>query len=232
MHRTPRTPKGGGSVWKDLSPTYDKIRRARASAKLVVRENVTTESPFKGNVRRGEAVLLLDEIRELNGTVRARIARESSPRGLCVETLGWVTMEKDGELKLDEIPDSESSPRGIHQPLRRLSQRSNSMASRIALRRQQMAQEREEARKSASAPGPASSASQPAPGAPAAPTFTFVWMSAEEVRAKLHMLEAEVEREENSHDTLASKLGRWLLDNHETPDHLASEWDRNKVSAE
>ena len=54
----------------------------------------------QGELPRGQSLLLIDEIMDPSGVVRARVAKESSPRGICVAPLGWVTAMRDGEAKL------------------------------------------------------------------------------------------------------------------------------------
>ena len=62
-----------------------------------------------GNVYAGTSVLVLEE-RAVEDVVRARIAVDSTPRGVAVHSLGWVTALKDGESKLTPMVE----PRRAH----------------------------------------------------------------------------------------------------------------------
>ena len=37
----------------------------------------------------------------VDGVIRCHVGKDSSPRGVAVHNLGWVTAAKDGELKVD-----------------------------------------------------------------------------------------------------------------------------------
>ena len=45
----------------------------------------------------------MNEIEVGGGVVRARVGLDSSPRGMAVNVLGWVTALKDGERKLTPV---------------------------------------------------------------------------------------------------------------------------------
>ena len=50
------------------------------------------------DIPEGSALLVLMEQRDKNtGVVRAKVGLDSSPRGVAVTPVGWVTAEKDGE---------------------------------------------------------------------------------------------------------------------------------------
>ena len=69
-----------------------------------------------GNLPLGRAVIVLEEL-TLEGkdglTVRSRVAQESSPRGVAVEHIGWITSTRPGiygpDKKLQPIVDDEES---------------------------------------------------------------------------------------------------------------------------
>ena len=82
----------------ELHPPPPALLRVRTNAKLVVRSEAGLDSKKRGELAAGSAVLLLKEVENADGVVRAAVATESSPRGVMIDPLGWVTSFKDGEL--------------------------------------------------------------------------------------------------------------------------------------
>jgi hypothetical protein len=127
-------------------PPVENVRRARATKKLVVRESVSLSSKKVTDVPIGKTLVILEERVQEDGVVRARIGLDSSPRGLALIKVGWVTAEKDGELKLAAL----ISNRGEHAvPSTSVSPGAasvDSLASRVAHRRQEAADDRAERR--------------------------------------------------------------------------------------
>ena len=215
----------------EVSPP--KIKRVESTAKLVLRADVALDSKWKGELPRGQCLLLIDELMDPSGVVRARVARESSPRGICVAPLGWVTALRDGEAKLKPIDGSVIGSKRTARSAVSFSPSSpgsddTSMAARIAMRRRQSAAEREAKREQQSS---AEEAVEPAAATPSAPavSFKFVWMSAPGVHSKLAELRETIACESGGGaTTLAGKLGRHLYTKKVSLDALMNEWDRNK----
>lgn len=217
------------------------IRRVEARVQLVLRAEADLNSKRKGELPRGQCLVLLDEITDPSGVVRARVAKESSPRGVRVLPLGWVTAVKDGEQKLMPVEDGigSASTRGGSPSTRRLpgspSTRTGddtSMAARIAMRRRQNANDREEQRKLQAAS--TTEATPPPESAPTSaseePSFHFVWMESSALRAQLDGLNATIAFESGvAPTTLDGKIGKYLFDKKVSLDGLIAEWDRNKV---
>ena len=109
-------------------------RHVIANAKLVLRAKPSLNSQKIGEVLPGSALVVIEELMLVleespddSGIGRARVGKESWPRGVTVEPLGWVTSLRDGDQKLVE-PDGDS------------------MATRTARRRQDRARLRAERR--------------------------------------------------------------------------------------
>lgn len=119
-----------------LVPDHSKvhIRRAISSAKLVVRSGASLGSKKLCELERGSHVLMLEQVGLESGDVRARVGRDSTPRGLCVNPVGWVTARKDGESKLVTMDDRRLNPGECDPSFSRM-QQDSSMASRIAKQR-------------------------------------------------------------------------------------------------
>ena len=109
------------------------IKRVRASARLVLREKIGLDSRKLTDIPEGSGLLVLNETEHEDGVIRARIGKDSSPRGVCVHPLGWVTSVRDGEMKLAPA-DGSTIISTRHD--------GGSMASRIAQRRKESARER------------------------------------------------------------------------------------------
>ena len=70
----------------------------------VVRRSASLESDRVGDVTRGKVLLVVDEDL-VDGVIRCHLGKDSSPRGVAVHNVGWVTAAKDGELKLTPIKE-------------------------------------------------------------------------------------------------------------------------------
>lgn len=105
------------------------LRRMVANTKLVLRSSSSLESDRLGNLLRGVEVLMMEQVTAGNGDVRVRIGRDSSPRGLCVNHMGWVTAKKGDSSKLTPIEEVVEGEDGIVL--------CGSMASRIAKQRRE-----------------------------------------------------------------------------------------------
>ena len=118
----------------------ERIRRGVSLDKLVIRKSFALDSEKVGSLLMGKAVLVLEQQRLHDGTIRSRVGKESSPRGFAVDILGWITSVKGGEHKLVPIADEDDAENHF---VRRQALPSfvaavgspDSMASRIAQRR-------------------------------------------------------------------------------------------------
>ena len=303
-------PRGGEAARQDLG-----VKRVVVGAKLVLREQSSLESRRLGDVARGAVVLVVDEDL-VDGVVRCKIGSDSTPRGVAVHNMGWVTAAREGELKLSPVPADRnfgalsstdpSSPslvagatgatgatdKGggtggadtkpalpwslrLQQKLEEQAQLdpsfsrlssplsptgdmgTESMASRIARRRQDLAKERHDKKRSKATPRTAPSA------APAAGSFAgagssidaeagagdgtttgkrrdskdkkeekFEMASSAELDAISAAQLAEATARETSaqarHDTVEAQLGRLLHQKKIKLEDLMLEWDRNK----
>ena len=89
-----------------LSARYpeDPLSRVAATKKLKLRANASTESKQLKDIPEGATLIVLHEARnDETGVVRAKVGIDSSPRGLAIKMLGWVTAEKDGERILEPL---------------------------------------------------------------------------------------------------------------------------------
>lgn len=75
------------------------VPRCEAAKKLVLRASAELESDRIGDIPAGRHLIVLEEA-EVEGTVRVRVGNDSTPRGVIVHSLGWVTAVKDGEWKV------------------------------------------------------------------------------------------------------------------------------------
>ena len=124
------------------NPNEAMLSRAICNAKLVLRSSCSLDSKRVGDLLRGVEVLMLEQVQTDNGDVRARVGRDSTPRGLCAVPMGWVTAKKAGDLKLEPRPEQkahailsmDSMVRDVLEERRALRQ---SMASRIAQHRRE-----------------------------------------------------------------------------------------------
>ena len=88
------------------------IGRAICLDKLVIRKGHELESDRVGNLLEGTPVLVLEEQTLRDGTVRSRVGKESSPRGVVVDTIGWITSVKEGKGKLRPLTDADQTAIG------------------------------------------------------------------------------------------------------------------------
>lgn len=70
------------------------FHRACVSSDLIVRTGSSLESPESGRLKVGTVVTLLQDCTLPNGIVRTKVGRDSEPRGLTIETVGWITSFK------------------------------------------------------------------------------------------------------------------------------------------
>lgn len=85
-------------------------RLARLLTAQVLRRGPSLESERLGDITRGAMLQVVDEDL-VDGVIRCHVGKDSSPRGVAVHNLGWVTAAKDGELKLTPIREDYLSPR-------------------------------------------------------------------------------------------------------------------------
>ena len=217
------------------------LRHCDVYAKLVLREGHTLDSRKLGNVYPGtKKLLVLDEVTAADGSVRAHIGKDSSPRGLIIDKLGWVTAYKEGEWIL--TPPGESAA-----PDRTTAMRDDvvhdSLASRIAARRQLRVNERKgrmttpRTPKSAEVEAPtstavtdlaAATAASASPLAPPPLKLEVFHGSARLLELAQEQNEAANQVEAQTFDTIESTLGQLLLRKNVKVEHLVSEWDRNR----
>ena len=114
---------GGTAAGSSSSPggssiEFKRIPRATVMSKLVLRSGASMRSQRLRDITAGASVLIVDSVESpsCRGVVRAKIAVESSPRGVAVLPLGWVTAHKEGDhdpQKLEVVPEGrhDLSPR-------------------------------------------------------------------------------------------------------------------------
>ena len=220
------------------------LGRASTSTKLVLRKTVDKWSEKLRDLPAGTHVVVLEQMAFEDGCVRAKVGIDSSPRGVAVHALGWVTSLKDGEAKLcsTQQTDLDGGASGIHgeanlqglpipsdgNALRNAP--NDSMASRIAARRRKAARSRT-ARAASIREGPA----EPTPSTQGEPTsgpskakssrpylpWSALVSASEEYRKKANVTNGQ------DLESLASRLGKMLCTKRTKIDHLVSEWDRN-----
>lgn len=120
-----------------LGSPQSRIRRVEAAVKLVVRSSASLDSKKLGDLLPGEPLLVLEELcfeQPFDGLVRARVGRDSTPRGVCVNPIGWVTTFKDGESKLYEEEDGSTPHQTLAADSRDASPSSPSNATRVRAR--------------------------------------------------------------------------------------------------
>lgn len=88
---------------------WGEVHNCLTARKLVLRNSAELESMKMGDIAAGTRLIILEE-RIVDGVVRARVGRDSTPRGLAVISLGWVTAMKDGDTKLDPTLNADGSP--------------------------------------------------------------------------------------------------------------------------
>jgi Ca2+-binding EF-hand superfamily protein len=201
------------------------IRRALTGAKLVLRKGVHIESDKVRDLPAGSPIMVLEEMKMDDGVVRARVGIDSSPRGVAVHAIGWVTAVKDGETKLHGIDGS--SPEGTSR-----SPTGDSMAARIAARRRARTANRARAIKSARA-------DLASPEQPAASEPEIKEPKVEKKKEKPFMTEQELLKMASDYrskagvqggegaSTMSSKLGNILMNKSIKVGDLIKEWDRN-----
>lgn len=207
-----------------LSPPQ--IRRALTGTKLVLRKGKSIESDKVRDLPAGSPIMILEEMLLDDGVVRARIGVDSSPRGVAVHTVGWVTAVRDGESKL--LGMDGSSPTGSSR-----SPTGDSMAARIAARRRRSADSRRR-----SATSRADFAASP-PEQPAASEEAGKEVKVEKKKERPFMTEAELLKMALDYrakadgqggqdvSTMSSKLGHILMRKNIKVNDLIKEWDRN-----
>ena len=226
-----------------------RIWRARANTKLVLRAAAELDSPKKGNIMAGRVLLFIDEKVIDTGDVRVRVGVDSSPRGVAIKPLGWVTAIKDGDNKLTPINAPGSSGTGTTHstgseppPPGSNDEGPNSLASRIAKRRQSRRDSRVVTPHSQTSVSSAtanqieqSGEAQCVDGSKATqsedkttkkkPALLSVSQLEEHEQEQLeHIQQLEAE----DHNTLEAKLGRLLMEQNLRVDELVRQWDRNQ----
>ena len=97
---TRSTKTGGRSTRRSGSDTMrselcsatlvSKNQRACINAERLVRKGASLDSREAGTLRVGTMVEVLEETTLPDGVVRAKVGRESQPRGLTIVTDGWI----------------------------------------------------------------------------------------------------------------------------------------------
>ena len=218
------------------------VVRCPPGKKLVARETVSLDSELVGNVYDGREVLVLEEVQlGKGGDVRAKLGLESKPRGVTVTTLGWVTSVKDGE-RMVTFTRAEDAAAADEEA--RVVELSESMASRIARRRQDNAEGRlrkHTARAAADAAdgagGAGSAAEEEAASAAEAAAAEkrkrekapLIFLNSTQLQERHAALLDQVERANAPQIELTAsvQLGRLLLAKSVKLDDLMLEWDRN-----
>ena len=186
--------------------------RAVVDKKLVLRTASDLNSKRVGDVVSGTFVTVLEEIAMANNDIRARIGRDTSPRGLGGFDLGWVTAVKDGDSYLVPLNVVSSNSNAAYWSRLRRYDGNESTASRIAKRRTQR-QQSKMARSRALLPGSANPEAAPE----TAPESKKKKKKEEPVRSSLELNEI-VERlvkeaeafDTVQYDTTSSILGQLL----------------------
>ena len=132
------------------SPPLSEPRRAVCLKEtLILRAGAALSSEKVGHLEANQMVVVTQQAELENGTVRARVGKLSSPRGVAIHPLGWVTMDAADEgtgsstylriLGPDEQHDTDwrraAEKRRERHDHDRASSRQDSMAARIAQRR-------------------------------------------------------------------------------------------------
>lgn len=283
-----------------LAPAHDSqsLKRVVANAKLVVRSSPALDSDKLCEVERGKVVLVIDEdlvTDEDQDIVRCRIGVDTTPRGVGVQKVGWVTAMREGELKLtpvqQAIEQQQAVGAGSEHPVQTgqsssvpwssslqsklesdgsfvkdsdgsfawrasspvdAQSGSESMATRIAKRRQDVAKERlgrktpprgpQEGRTSVLGSSPPQGSDGPADGhgeqddrrhslRQSRESTHAEWASSVELtelaRSLVARADAEVAEEQAKYGTVEARLGRLLLAKRVKAEELVKEWDRN-----
>lgn len=211
------------STRRAVSPP--EIRRARTAAKLVLRKGMAMESDKLRDLPLGTTVMVLEETDLGGGVVRAKVGIDSSPRGVAVHALGWVTVIKDGESKLFG-DGGEYTWRPADGTTMRSS---DSMAARIAARRRKSAEIRAKAR-AEPAPAPEQTGGADSETKVAKKKEKVIpFMTENELRklATEYRQRAETGGGAASSNSLASKLGDMMVKKNVKVDQVVREWDAN-----
>ena len=84
---------------------------AIALKKLVIRASTSLDSAKLGSVKSGTRLTVL-AMETLQGCCkRAKVGMDTTPRGVAVNAIGWVTAEKDGEVKLKLAKEGAGLPK-------------------------------------------------------------------------------------------------------------------------
>ena len=94
-------------------PSDVPMHRAISMAKLVLRSSADLSSAEVHEIsplRAGDTLLVMQEVQMADGRVRSQVAKESHPRGMRIDTLGWVTSLKPTTGRtLERIADDTSA---------------------------------------------------------------------------------------------------------------------------
>ena len=228
--------------------------RAFVDKKLVLRSAAALDSQKVGDIKSGTFVTVLEEIRLDNHDIRARVGKDTSPRGLGGFDLGWVTAVKDGESKLVPLvsltseaamPQSASWSRlrsydasgPLMDPSFSRLDASGSMASRIAAKRRSRRQTSRTTKMEHEAPAPEttppeeeemkSEKSEKKKKSNKAPEFEL--KSSTELKLTAERMREEADEcDAVQFDTTRSKLGMLLFEKGAKIDEIMLEWDRNR----
>ena len=90
------------------------LQRARVKCDeghcLIVRAAISLDSRKIVDLHNSQLVIVCEEVTLDNGDVRARLVKDSDPRGVGFHPLGWVTSVKNGETKLAMLTATEQAP--------------------------------------------------------------------------------------------------------------------------
>ena len=90
------------------------LRRVRTTHKLVLRKGPQLGSLRLGDLMRGrDDLVVLDEKLDAHGNLRARVGKDSTPRGVAVYPIGWVTAVKDGVEKIETVLERANTRRDL-----------------------------------------------------------------------------------------------------------------------
>jgi hypothetical protein len=232
-----------------LPPDVPELQQVLAAVKLVLREELALDSKKVRDIPAGTRLEVLEEV-TIDGVVRARVGEDSTPRGLCVHSLGWVTAFKDGEQKLVPKHSAQSESLASRIAARRRKGSAARLQSKLATAQQPAApapagpswdtsesfadrgDESALAPVAAFEPGrePLAAQSRAAAAAAAAaaqlPPFEFV-SSAALVQRVAELTKQAEDVAGRNFDTVASKLGRIMKEKKVNLEALMKEWDRN-----
>jgi hypothetical protein len=206
------------------------LRHCDALAKLVLRKQRELDSDKCGSIMPGSPIIILEQVTEEDGSVRVHVGKDSTPRGLAICPLGWATAYKDGYWIVTPPEGGETRPDGWS---RADSGTGESMASRIAKRRQRRASLRQDA--SSGEIGAGYDDEGDDAGVAAAHTEPAVAVKLKEFRSSVQLREMVAEEEARAQaeeavrfGTIESQLGQLLTKKNVNPTLLMAEWDRNR----